>query len=164
MYFNLFGRRISVYVLIGALVVVVLLFFVVLAMLLLSSNGNTPSGIPTAVFTVIAAPTSTLQPLPGAQATTTATPSSLVVDGIRVGVYVEIVDTDGAGLRLRIAPGTEAEPRFLGRESEVFEVRDGPRDADGYTWWYLVTPMDESRSGWAAGDWLSVVSQPTAAP
>lgn len=163
MYFNLFGRRISVYILIGALVVVVLLFFVVLALLLLSTGPNS-AGVPTAVFTVIPAPTSTLQPLPGAEATATATSSSLVVDGISVGVYVQIVDTEGAGLRLRAGPGTNAEPRFLGRESEVFEVRDGPRDADGYTWWYLVTPMDESRSGWAAGDWLSVVSQPTPAP
>lgn len=163
MYFNLFGRRISVYVLVGALVVVVLLFFIVLVLLLLSTPPNA-SGVPTAVFTVIPAPTSTLQPLPGADATGTATPSSIVVNGISVGTYVQIVNTEGAGLRLRTGPGTNAEPRFLGRESEVFEVRDGPRDADGYTWWYLVTPMDESRSGWAAGDWLSVVSQPTPGP
>jgi hypothetical protein len=164
MYFNLFGRRVSVYVLVGALVITTILFGIVLLLMLLSNPARLPAGVPTAVFTVIAAPTSTLGPLPGAQATTTATPQSLIVNGISVGTYVQITDTEGAGLRLRSGPGTDFPPRFLGRESEVFEVKDGPRDANGFTWWYLVTPMDESRSGWAASEWLGVVSQPTPAP
>ncbi|HEX2980194.1 MAG TPA: hypothetical protein VHO48_08010 [Anaerolineaceae bacterium] len=116
---------------------------------------------PTAVFTVIAAPTSTPAPPPEQVASPTPTLNSLVVDGIGVGMYVQITGTDGDGLRLRSGPGTDQAPRFLGRDSEVFEVKDGPREASGYTWWYLVTPYDESRSGWAAANFLAVVAKPT---
>ena len=161
MFFRLFGRTVSVYVLVGALIVVVVLFALLLLVIQLSMPTQAPGGIPTAVITLIAAPTSTAGPLPGAEPTATATPERLVINGISVGTYVQIVNTEGAGLRLRSGPGTDSPPRFLGRESEVFEVRDGPRDANGYTWWYLVTPMDETRSGWAASEWLGVVSQPT---
>lgn len=160
MYFQLFGRRISVYVLVGALVITAILFGIVLILLLASSPARSPGGSPTAVFTVIPAPTSTPGPLPGAQPTQAPTAASLTVGGISIGAYVQIVNTDGAGLRLRSDAGTDFSMRFLGRESEVFEVRDGPKDANGYTWWYLVTPMDESRSGWAASEWLEVVQKP----
>lgn len=161
MYFRLFGRTFSVYILVGALMVVVVLFAMLLLVIQLSAPPRSPAGGPTAVFATIPAPTSTSGPPPGAEPTATATPEHLVVNGIGVGMFVQIINTEGAGLRLRSGPGTDAPPRFLGRESEVFEVKDGPRDANGYTWWYLVTPMDESRSGWAASEWLGVVSQPT---
>ena len=45
-------------------------------------------------------------------------------------------------------------------DAEVFMVRDGPQTADGYTWWYLVAPYDETRAGWAAADFLVVVPSP----
>lgn len=120
--------------------------------------------VPTAVFTLIPAPTSTPPPAPGAAVSPTPTQASLVVGGIGVGMYVQITGTDGDGLRLRAGPGTDQSQRFLGRDAEVFEVRDGPRDASGYTWWYLVAPYDESRSGWAAADYLAVVAAPTPSP
>jgi len=100
-------------------------------------------------------------PPPDAIASATPTPQSLIVGGIGVGMYVQITGTEGDGLRLRSGAGTTNPPRFLGREAEVFQVRDGPKDADGYTWWYLVTPYDESRSGWAAANFLAVVTEPT---
>jgi hypothetical protein len=78
---------------------------------------------------------------------------------IGIGVYVQIIGT-GGGLNIRANPGLEAPILFLGFDSEVFEVRDGPRQADGLTWWLLVTPVDEARSGWAAADFLSVVPNP----
>ena len=37
-------------------------------------------------------------------------------------------------------------------------MRDGPQIINDITWWYLVTPLDESRNGWAAADYLSLVS------
>jgi hypothetical protein len=49
---------------------------------------------------------------------------------------------------------------MLGAEAEVFQVSDGPREIDGYTWWYLVGPYDESRRGWAVANYLSVVQNP----
>ncbi|HZD55175.1 MAG TPA: hypothetical protein VE136_00510, partial [Anaerolineales bacterium] len=79
---------------------------------------------------------------------------------VAIGAYVQITGTGGDGLRLRTGPGLSNEVRFLGLESEVFEVRDGPQEADGYTWWYLVAPFDETRNGWAVSGFLSVVQNP----
>jgi hypothetical protein len=39
-------------------------------------------------------------------------------------------------------------------------VEDGPKDVDGFTWWYLVGPYDASRRGWAVSNYLSVVQNP----
>jgi hypothetical protein len=88
-----------------------------------------------------------------AQRTATALPGQ-----IAPGRYVQIGGTEGAGLRLRAAPGLDGTPLFLGFDTEVFEVRDGPQVADGYTWWFVVSPYDENRSGWAAADYLEVIT------
>jgi hypothetical protein len=58
---------------------------------------------------------------------------------------------------LRATASTSGEIRFLGYESEVFLVTDGPKNADGYIWWYLTAPYDESRSGWAVADYLAPI-------
>ena len=108
--------------------------------------------IPAPTSTSLATPTPTLDPLAG-----TAT---LPANVIAVGGYVQITGTDGDGLRLRSAPGLASELLFLGEDAEVFQVRDGPQEANGYTWWYLVAPYDESRAGWAAANFLSVVPPP----
>ncbi len=77
-----------------------------------------------------------------------------------MGVYVQITGTNGDGLRIRSAPGVSSTPLFLGMDSEVFLVKDGPREADGYTWWFLTAPYDTNRSGWAAASYLSLVQTP----
>ncbi len=79
---------------------------------------------------------------------------------IAVGAYVQVSGTGGDGLRMRSRPGLEGEIRFLGYEAEVFQVTDGPQSADGYTWWYLVAPYDESIQGWAVANFLAVVQNP----
>jgi hypothetical protein len=109
--------------------------------------------IPAPTATPLLPPTPTLDPafLP------TATPAA---GEIAIGVYVQISGTDGEGLRLRDAPGLNSTPVFLGYDSEAFVVKDGPQQADGYTWWYLIAPYDEARAGWAAGDFLEVVPPP----
>jgi len=118
-------------------------------------------GFAPADLTVIPAPTSTPNVTP------TFTPDPLIVgtatlapDVIGVGGYVQITGTDGEGLRLRADPGLSGTPAFLGYDEEVFEVRDGPQEADGYTWWYLVAPYDENRAGWAAADFLGAIPSP----
>jgi hypothetical protein len=73
---------------------------------------------------------------------------------------VQISGTDGEGLRIRSQPSLNGEPVFLGYDSEVFIVQDGPREADGYTWWYLVAPYDDTRAGWAAANFLSYIPAP----
>ena len=118
-------------------------------------------GFAPADLTMIPASTST--PL----TTPTMTPDPLLVGTptipagvIAVGGYVQITGTGGDGLRLRSAPGLTSELLFLGEDAEVFQVRDGPQEANGYTWWYLVAPYDESRAGWAAANFLAVVPPP----
>ncbi len=73
---------------------------------------------------------------------------------IIIGSFVQISGTDQEGLRLRAGPGTGYNQLFLGMESEVFEVKDGPVASDGYAWWYLIAPYDKKRNGWAASDYL----------
>jgi hypothetical protein len=70
---------------------------------------------------------------------------------------VQISGTDGSGLNIRDQAGLGGTVRFVALDGEVFEVRDGPVEADDFTWWYLVTPLDENRSGWAAANFLSLV-------
>ncbi|WP_322793633.1 SH3 domain-containing protein [Bellilinea sp.] len=113
----------------------------------------------TAVLTIVPAPTSTIGGQMSLFATPTATQPalSITIDGIRVGLFVQIFGTGGDGLRLRREPGTNTDILFLGYESEVFKVVDGPKEADGFTWWYLTAPYDEKRSGWAASRFLRVI-------
>lgn len=138
---------------------------VTLSLCLLSWGGGLIFSSPTAqsqefsaALTVLPAPTHTPTLIPIAQETPISTPSN--GQGIVVGAYVQITGTEGQGLRLRAAPGLEATLLFLGYDAEVYQVRDGPRQADGYTWWYLVAPYDEQRAGWAAADYLTVIAPP----
>ncbi len=114
-------------------------------------------GFVPADITVIPHPTHTPTPAP------TPTPggtASAPQGQIGIGAYVQITGTEGAGLRIRSAPGLNSDTVFRGEESETFKVKDGPKQADGYTWWYLVAPYDETRAGWAAADFLAVVPAP----
>ena len=45
---------------------------------------------------------------------------------------------------------------FVAAESEVFKVVAGPTQAGSYDWWQLVAPYDNSRQGWAAGEFFDV--------
>ena len=90
-------------------------------------------------------PTSTTTPAPQAP----ADPSS-----IRLGGLVEVFGTEGGGLRLRQEPSTTGTILSLAGESEVFTVQEGPVEADGRTWFYLVSPSDAGRAGWAVAEFL----------
>jgi hypothetical protein len=136
-------------------------FAAIFVLLWLASPSQLATAPPTAALTVIPGATSTPIP-PTATATLAGAETEIPTPApgqIGIGVYVQIIGT-GGGLNIRANPGLEAPILFLGFDSEVFEVRDGPRQADGLTWWLLVTPVDEARSGWAAADFLSVVPNP----
>ena len=114
---------------------------------------------PTAGLTIIPANTSTPLALPNAPGSPSATPANGDSQGgIAVGMYVQISGTGGEGLRLRSGPGVKFTPLFLGMEAEVYLIKDGPKDADGYTWWFLVAPYDQNRKGWAASKYLTIVA------
>lgn len=79
---------------------------------------------------------------------------------ISIGAYVQIRGTGSDGLRFRSEPSLQGAVRFVAIEAEVFRVVDGPREADGYTWWYLVAPYDENLKGWCVSNYLQVVQNP----
>jgi hypothetical protein len=121
-----------------------------------SVRREPPLGFVPADLTIIPPSTATQSPTP----TSTPAGTPTLGDIIAIGQYVQITGTEGAGLRIRREPGQASDTVFLGEEEETFRVKDGPRQADGYTWWYLVAPYDETRAGWAAADYLAVVPPP----
>jgi hypothetical protein len=152
------ARTINIWVLLGALVVASLLTMFTLGLLWLTRSSGGPNAPSTAILYVIPAPPATSTPeestpLPGALPSPPA-------GSITVGAYVEITGTAGEGLRLRDLPGLDGKLLLLGSEAEIFRVADGPKDADGYTWWYLTGPFDDTRKGWAVSNYLQVVQKP----
>jgi hypothetical protein len=143
----------------GALALTSLLTLITAIGIGLTSSPQTSGvGFVPANLTVIPAPTGTS----GAPPTPTTDPfaSPTAPAGIAVGNYVQITGTEGQGLRVRAAPGLDGAFQFLAYDSEVFIVQEGPREIDGYTWWYLVAPYDQTRAGWAAADFLTYVPAP----
>jgi hypothetical protein len=147
------------WVILGAIVLAcALMLFTAISIGLTSARQSDQVGFAPADLTVIAAPTSTSSAPPTATIDPFApTPAPT---GIALGNYVQISGTEGEGLRIRSEPGLNGEPQFLGYDSEVFLIKDGPREVDGFVWWYLVAPYDETRVGWAAADFLSYVPAP----
>jgi hypothetical protein len=151
---------INVWVIAGTLAVTACLTLSTLAAIGWTSPRPSPDvGFVPADLTMIPAPTHTPQTPPTATFDPNVTPT-LPLDQISIGGYVQITGTDGEGLRIRANPGLAGEDRFLGFDEEVFQVREGPQQVDGYVWWYLVAPYDENRAGWAAADFLTVVPSP----
>jgi hypothetical protein len=124
------------------------------------------AALPAPEVTVIAfpsaePPTATVTASPATATPTPAiTPASIGGPAMRVGDYVEVTGTGGEGLRLRDAPGIHAGINLLAFDSEVFQIRQGPQDADGHTWYELISPSDPGRSGWAVSDFLQQSTSP----
>ncbi|MBM3143605.1 MAG: hypothetical protein FJ010_01290 [Chloroflexi bacterium] len=137
------------------------LLVLVLFLLDLSRPPRTPVGLVTVLLTVIPAPTETPVPATPAYETPVAVPDVPPAPGdLTIGAYVQVSGTDGDGLRVREGPGLGYEPRFVGLESEIFQVIEGPLEADGYVWWRLAAPYDRNISGWAVSNYLEVVEEP----
>lgn len=117
--------------------------------------------VPTAVMKVISAATPTRIIIPGQTPlpSPTATLDPEKYGGIGIGQYVQINGTGGDGLRLRSGAGIENPPLFLGFESEVFLVQEGPKDAGGMIWWLLTSPTDDTRKGWASAKFLTLIKR-----
>jgi hypothetical protein len=148
------------WVILGALALAaVLLLITAVSIGLTATRQNETVGFAPADLTVIPAPTSTSS----APATATIDPfaPTAAPTGIAIANYVQITGTNGEGLRIRSEPGLSGNFEFLGYDSEVFIVQDGPREVDGFVWWYLVAPYDDTRNGWAAADFLAYIPAPT---
>ncbi|MCJ7624469.1 MAG: hypothetical protein MUO76_13275 [Anaerolineaceae bacterium] len=138
----------------GILLAVVFCLLGLLVLWLFASEKDVP--LAPAVLGIIAV--ETITPTVQQNPTPFVIQPTYVGSEIAIDIFVQISGTDGAGLRLRSGPGLENPPEFLGMDAEVFKVRDGPIESDGFTWWFLVAPYDENRNGWAASDYLEVVT------
>jgi len=147
----------------GAIGVGVILFVAAVILLLVTRTLPSPTGLPTAAITVVAFPTATL--VPTSAPSSSRTPTSLPElppqpGGIHPGAMVQITGTGGDGLRLRTEPGLENEILFIGSESELFRVQDGPAEIDDFIWWFLISPDNSDRQGWAVSNYLIVFQTP----
>lgn len=79
---------------------------------------------------------------------------------INLGSFVQVAHTEGDPLKLRQAPSLTAETNYLAVPNEVFRVENGPTIADGFTWWFLVDPIDDQRNGWAVENYLQATTGP----
>ncbi len=109
---------------------------------------------PAAGIVTAAPPTPTPTDLPPAATAPSPSGDSDIVVGSKVAIY----DTDGAGLSVRQGPGVNFTFFFIAQDGEEFLVEDGPRRADGYTWWYLQDEADPDRAGWAVEDFMLPVT------
>lgn len=126
------------------------------AVLFLGRNPAPVTGA-TPEITLIAAPTLTPK-IPDPAVSPSPTPTSIffLPEGmIGVGAYVQVAGTQGVGLRMRAEPGLGGAVNFTALDAEAFLVIDGPVEADGYTWWHLEAPYDQTRNGWSASDFLT---------
>jgi len=134
---------------VGLLVLIAALWYLIIA-----PGGKAPplvTATPVATFTpwptvtpmVVTAPTQTSQPAPQ------ATPKP---GAIAIGMRVEVTGTGVNKMRLRQGPGTNTVTIKLVSDGTRFVVVDGPKDADGHTWWKL---DDQSGLvGWGAAEYL----------
>jgi hypothetical protein len=121
-----------------------------------------PAG--TALLNILMAPTDTEvlpSPLPSVTPTLQpGTPMPPPPGVINIGSYVQVQGTGTDGLRFRNEPGFQGTIQFVAIEAEVFRVVDGPREVDGYTWWFLAAPYDENVRGWCVSNYLQIVQTP----
>jgi hypothetical protein len=113
-----------------------------------------PAGAAQPLFTVYPPPSFT-PVLPSATFTPFFTPTIGVPTAqpgtIGVGALVEVTED---GLRLRDAPTTSGTILYQADAHEIFRVIDGPRQADGYTWWQLQGVYNTDLRGWAVENYL----------
>lgn len=114
----------------------------------------------TALLNIIPAPTVTLF-FPTLMPTDTAPPpSDSGSDPLYVGAFIQIHGTGELGLRIRSTPSLNSEVLYLGIETEVFQIMEGPVYADDYTWWRLLNPYNQEIEGWAVSNYLRLIQNP----
>jgi hypothetical protein len=159
---NFFRTIFDFKIFLGAFFFASLLFFGLIIFLLSTRDGESTSTIPTVVLNIMTAPPLTSTPI-NPTSEVIATPilnSTETTYGFQIEDYVQVTGTEGDGLRLRVQPGLDNDVQYLASDGEVFLVKDGPREASDFIWWLLQAPIDQSVSGWAVGDFLTVIETP----
>jgi hypothetical protein len=154
----------SPWVILGSIVVAGVLFGATFLLVWFTRPASSAQIPATPIMVVIPAPSAT-PPAATAAPTVDSTgtppvPPAPAAGTLEKGAYVQISGTGGDGVRVRAEPGLQNNTLFVALESEVFQIDDGPRQADGYTWWHLLAPFDATHNGWAVSNYLSVVQKP----
>jgi hypothetical protein len=146
-------------VILGGLLIAAICISIALLTLYIFRNNNPTYSYVTPDVKVITAPTLTKVSLtPTIEATAELSlPGSM---SIPPGTVVEITGTEGSGLRVRDGAGTTATPLFLAMDGERYTVKEGPKHADDLFWYRIVSNDDPTRKGWAAADYLKVITNP----
>jgi hypothetical protein len=157
---NLFNIK----VILGGIIFAVGVFAVFVVILWFAKAKGMASAPATAILNVIKAPTETqLSPVQTRTPEITLVPSQKAPPpsaDIALGDYVQVTGTGGDGLRLHKTAGVSSEVPYVAIEAEVFVVKDGPIEADGYVWWMLQDPYSENTAGWGVSNYLAVVKIP----
>jgi hypothetical protein len=154
----------SPWVLGSAILLALMMIAFTFGLLLLTRPGPSVSTPATAQISVIIAPTLTpVPPSPTAFLTRTPTmdvPPPPPAGAVNIGSTVQVRGTSGDGLRLRENPGLKGTVLFLAPEGEAFLIKDGPREIDGFVWWYV---EGKNQRGWGVSNYL-LPSQVTPIP
>lgn len=126
-----------------------------------SSTGSAPTSA--ASPTAIAAATAALPTQVSGVTMTASAPTveigassitpAVISGSLSSGGFVEVVGTDGFGMRYRFGPGLDTATIRIVDEGEILRVSGGPEEGDGTMWWRLQDRF--GNVGWAAVDFLS---------
>jgi hypothetical protein len=97
-----------------------------------------------------------------ATATPAPTPTTAAPPPGVIGLNGWVMTAAGGGLTVRDAPAKKGARITVLRDGTIGHVVDGPKDADGYTWWKLdrFDPAKPDVSGWVAGQFLKATEAP----
>lgn len=158
------------------LVTVFVVAFGIIALVIGLGGGAQPDGSPRIIIitaepsntpsspTVEAAPTNPLLPGSNSQGELpifalegpTVPPVILSPTPLTITVGSTVTVNAQGGLNVRAGAGLDQNIMFNADNAEMFVVEDGPTQANGLTWWQIRDPIDSSRFGWAAADYLDV--------
>ena len=151
-------------VVLGGIIFAVCVFAILLGILWSLRAQNTRTAPSTALISVIEVPTIT-PPKPVSTPTPTQAPTSaqqepIPMGNIKIGDYVQVTGTGGDGLRLHETAGVASKVNYIAIDTQLFTVKDGPVDVDGYAWWELQDPYTDEVVGWGVANYLAVVKNP----
>lgn len=161
---NMIRWLLDPWVIVGSLLVAIVLSGTFLLVVYANRATRVNPAVSTAILNKIAAPTFSLSPQ--TSQSTLGTPpianplSTTSSEEIKIGTLVQVSGTGGDGLRIRVSPGLGNDVIFVVKDGDVFRVSDGPQEASGYTWWYLISTLDDNIRGWGVGNFLVISHNP----
>ena len=76
---------------------------------------------------------------------------------LAIGFSAVVVDVGNQELNIRNLPGLiDSQILFRAPEGSLFEIIEGPQEADGFTWWKVLDTQFQIE-GWAVANYLQVI-------